>query len=184
MATDSKSSDRRATLPVFVFFLGLFGVIGKSLATLGRDQANMPPGAVTGAGMSVTKARAIEQIEVDRLFLYEENSQHEPFDSQDAIIEYLCNDEQVFNPARSISEAGANPLELLGLVQLKAPVDVAQSQTTKCGKAIAAYARSNCLMILISRHLICARTLRNSPLAPAMSPCVGYPLSYSMITTT
>jgi len=50
--------------------------------------------------------------------LYEENPRHERIESEPEIIEYLCKDEQVFNLARSISEAGLNPLALLGVVQI------------------------------------------------------------------
>ena len=57
-----------------------------------------------------------ESIEVDRIFLYEENPRHEPIESEPEIIEHLCKDEQVYNLARSISEAGTNPLQLLGVV--------------------------------------------------------------------
>ena len=62
-------------------------------------------------------ARHFGLIEIDRIFLYEENPRHEPIDSQQEIIECLCRDEQVFNLARSIADAGTNPLDLLGLVQ-------------------------------------------------------------------
>lgn len=62
--------------------------------------------------------RTIELIDLDRIFLYEENPRHEPLQSQDEIIEHLCKGEQVFNLARSISESGPNPLELLGVVQI------------------------------------------------------------------
>lgn len=62
--------------------------------------------------------RHLDSVEVDRIFLYEENPRHEPIESQEEIIEHLCKDEQVFNLARNISEAGPNPLELLGLVQI------------------------------------------------------------------
>jgi hypothetical protein len=62
--------------------------------------------------------RHLESIEVDRIFLYEENPRHEPIESEPEIIEHLCKDEQVYNLARSISEAGPNPLELLGVVQI------------------------------------------------------------------
>ncbi len=58
------------------------------------------------------------QLDVDRIFLYEENPRHEPLANEDEVIAYLCKDEQVFNLARSISEAGTNPLALLGVVQL------------------------------------------------------------------
>ncbi|MEQ1900261.1 MAG: hypothetical protein ABL866_05965 [Devosia sp.] len=62
--------------------------------------------------------RELQQIDVDRIFLYEENPRHEPLANEDEVIRYLCRDEQVFNLARSISEAGTNPLALLGVVQL------------------------------------------------------------------
>ena len=67
-----------------------------------------------GAGVT----RKLEPIEVDRIFLYEENPRHEPIDSEPEIIDHLCKDEQVFNLARSISDAGPNPLELLGVIEL------------------------------------------------------------------
>jgi hypothetical protein len=63
-------------------------------------------------------SRHLESIEVDRIFLYEENPRHEPIESEPEIIEHLCKDEQVYNLARSISEAGPNPLELLGVMQI------------------------------------------------------------------
>ncbi len=62
--------------------------------------------------------RHLDSVEVDRIYLYEENPRHEPIDTQDEIIEHLCKDEQVFNLARNIADAGTNPLELLGLVQV------------------------------------------------------------------
>lgn len=62
--------------------------------------------------------RHLGPIEVDRIFLYEENPRHEPIQSEPEIIAHLCKDEQVYNLARSISEAGPNPLELLGVVQI------------------------------------------------------------------
>lgn len=62
--------------------------------------------------------RHFESVEVDQIFLYEENPRHEPIETQEEIIEHLCKDEQVFNLARNISEAGTNPLDLLGLVQV------------------------------------------------------------------
>ena len=70
-----------------------------------------------GGGVTVA-TRHLGPIEVDRIFLYEENPRHERIESEPEIIEYLCKDEQVFNLARSISEAGLNPLALLGVVQI------------------------------------------------------------------
>lgn len=64
-------------------------------------------------------ARHLGPIEVDRIFLYEENPRHEPLGSEPEVIEHLCKNEQVYNLARSISEAGTNPLALLGVVELR-----------------------------------------------------------------
>lgn len=61
----------------------------------------------------------IEDIAVERIFLYEENPRHEPLESQPDIIEHLCKDEQVLNLARSIAAEGTNPLEVVGLVEVK-----------------------------------------------------------------
>jgi hypothetical protein len=66
--------------------------------------------------MTAVAGRHLEPIEVERIFLYEENPRHEPMETQEEIIDYLCKDEQVFNLARSIAEAGTNPLSLTGLV--------------------------------------------------------------------
>jgi hypothetical protein len=62
-------------------------------------------------------ARHLGPIDVERIFLYEENPRHEPIESEPEIIEHLCKDEQVFNLARSIADAGPNPLALVGIVQ-------------------------------------------------------------------
>jgi hypothetical protein len=67
----------------------------------------------------VATTRHMGPIEIDRIFLYEENPRHEPIESEPEIIEHLCKDEQVFNLARNISEAGTNPLQLLGVIELK-----------------------------------------------------------------
>lgn len=63
-------------------------------------------------------ARNLDSVEVERIFMYEENPRHEPIESEPEIIEHLCKDEAVFNLARNISEAGINPLELFGIVQI------------------------------------------------------------------
>jgi hypothetical protein len=74
-------------------------------------------------------ARELLPIEVDRIFLYEENPRHEPLRGEDEVIQYLCRDEQVFNLARSISEAGTNPLALLGVVQISGSGRAATKKT-------------------------------------------------------
>ena len=60
----------------------------------------------------------IEDVDVERIFLYEENPRHEPLESQPEIIEHLCKDEQVHNLAKSIAAEGTNPLEAVGLVEI------------------------------------------------------------------
>lgn len=62
--------------------------------------------------------RELASIDVERIFLYEENPRHEPIGSEPEIIEHLCKDEQVFSLARDIAKVGTNPLELVGLVQV------------------------------------------------------------------
>ena len=59
---------------------------------------------------------AAEMIDFDRVFLDQQNPRHEPFDDQDAVIEYLCRDEQVLPLARDIAKNGLNPLELFALI--------------------------------------------------------------------
>lgn len=55
-------------------------------------------------------------IDVDRIFLDLENPRHEPFEDQDAAIDYLCRQEQVLSLAKDIVENGLNPLELFALL--------------------------------------------------------------------
>jgi hypothetical protein len=63
-------------------------------------------------------ARHLGPIDVERIFLYEENPRHEPMQSEPEVIEHLCKDEHVFNLARNIAAAGLNPLELSGVIEL------------------------------------------------------------------
>ena len=57
-----------------------------------------------------------KMINFDRVFLDQGNPRHEPFDDQDAVIEYLCHDEQVLPLAKDIAKYGLNPLELFALL--------------------------------------------------------------------
>jgi hypothetical protein len=57
------------------------------------------------------------EVEVSRIFLYEENPRHDPLDSQEDIIDHLCQEEHILELARSICEDGLNPMESVGLVQ-------------------------------------------------------------------
>jgi hypothetical protein len=53
----------------------------------------------TFLGDTAVATRHLGPIEVERIFLYEENPRHEPIESEPAIIEHLCKDEQVYNLA-------------------------------------------------------------------------------------
>ena len=55
-------------------------------------------------------------IDFDRVFLDQYNPRHEPFEDQDAVIEYLCRDEHVLPLAKDIVKNGLNPLELFALI--------------------------------------------------------------------
>lgn len=57
-------------------------------------------------------------IPVDRIHLYEHNPRHGEITDPAEIIEYLLEDEQVYELAKSIAERHTNPLELLGVVDI------------------------------------------------------------------
>lgn len=57
-----------------------------------------------------------QMISIDRVFLDQQNPRHEPFEDQDAVIEYLCRDEKVLPLAKDIAKHGLNPLEIFALL--------------------------------------------------------------------
>ena len=57
----------------------------------------------------------IEPVAALDLLLNRENPRHDPKRNQPEIIEYLLEDEQVYNVARHISANGVNPLELVAV---------------------------------------------------------------------
>ena len=57
-----------------------------------------------------------QMIKFDRVFLNLENPRHEPFDSQDEVIDYLCTNEYVYELAKDLTKVGLNPLELFALL--------------------------------------------------------------------
>ena len=97
-------------------------------------------------------SRHLEPVEIDRIFLYEENPRHEPIESEPEIIEHLTKDEQVYNLARSISEAGPNPLELLGIVQIEGSGAAATKKSYQAWEG--------------NRRLCAIKLLNDSDLAP------------------
>ena len=64
----------------------------------------------------VLKTKVLKVIDID---LHEENPRHKKLITQEEIIEYLLNDEQVLDLAKSISKLGLNPLEKCGVVKRK-----------------------------------------------------------------
>ncbi len=63
-------------------------------------------------------AGPVVDIPVDRIHLYEENPRHGRMTDRDQIIEFLLQDEQVYELASSIVEHETNPLELIGVVRI------------------------------------------------------------------
>ena len=57
-----------------------------------------------------------QMIDFSQVFLDQENPRHDPFEDQDAVIDYLCNDERVLLLAKDIAKNGLNPLELFALL--------------------------------------------------------------------
>lgn len=57
-----------------------------------------------------------ELVKLARIHLDHENPRHEPYETQEEVIAYLCKDEDVPALARDISKHGLNPLEMLALL--------------------------------------------------------------------
>lgn len=58
----------------------------------------------------------IKQIDIKNIFLDLENPRHEPYQSQEEVIEYLCKNEYVYALAQDIVKYGINPLEILAVI--------------------------------------------------------------------
>ena len=58
----------------------------------------------------------IRMIDISRVFLDQENPRHEPYQSQDEVIEYLCKEEKTLEIAKDIAKNGLNPLDLFALI--------------------------------------------------------------------
>lgn len=61
-------------------------------------------------------ASELQFIEIERVFLDQENPRHIPFKSEDEVIEYLCSSEDILALAKDIVANGLNPLEKFGLI--------------------------------------------------------------------
>jgi len=60
-----------------------------------------------------------QSISVDHIFLDLKNPRHEPYRSEEEVIDYLCRNEYVYALAKDMVEIGLNPLELFALIPLK-----------------------------------------------------------------
>lgn len=58
----------------------------------------------------------IKQIEIKNIFLDLENPRHEPYQSEEEVIEYLCKNEYVYALAQDIVKVGINPLEIMAVI--------------------------------------------------------------------
>jgi hypothetical protein len=47
------------------------------------------------------------EVEVDRIFLDQENPRHKPYETQSEVIDYLCNHESILSLARDIVAYGS-----------------------------------------------------------------------------
>jgi hypothetical protein len=56
------------------------------------------------------------EVEVDRIFLDQENPRHKPYQTQSEVIDYLCNHESILSLARDIVAHGLNPIEQFALI--------------------------------------------------------------------
>ena len=56
------------------------------------------------------------EVEVDRIFLDQDNPRHKPYDTQSEVIEYLCTHESILSLARDIVAHGLNPIEQFALI--------------------------------------------------------------------
>src|SRR5437762_8004046 len=77
------------------------------------------PRAQTKGGPMPTAPKAVENINIGRVFFDLDNPRHEPFVSEPQTIEYLCAKEGVYPLARDIARHGLNPLERFALVPVK-----------------------------------------------------------------
>lgn len=58
----------------------------------------------------------ILQIPLGNIILDLENPRHEPYQSQEEVIEYLCKNEYVYALARDIVTVGINPLDIMAVI--------------------------------------------------------------------
>ncbi|AMG75463.1 hypothetical protein [Sphingopyxis granuli] len=91
------------------------------------------------------------EIDVDRIFLDQENPRHKPYETQSEVIEYLCSHESILTLARDIAANGLNPIEQFALI----PDDDADDD-------------SSTYVVAEGNRRICALKLLHDPdLAPA-----------------
>ncbi|WP_373755441.1 MULTISPECIES: hypothetical protein [Neisseria] len=93
----------------------------------------------------------IKQIAIKDIFLDLENPRHDTYQSQEEVIEYLCQHEYVFALAQDIVTMGTNPLEIMAVIP---------NPDTEEGKATYIIAEGN-------RRLCALKLLEDPELAPS-----------------
>lgn len=58
----------------------------------------------------------INEISIQSIALDLDNPRHEPYQSEDEVIDYLCRNESIYALAQDIVHIGINPLEVLALI--------------------------------------------------------------------
>lgn len=56
------------------------------------------------------------EVDLDRIFLDQQNPRHKPYEAQSEVIEYLCTHESILSLARDIAANGLNPIEQFALI--------------------------------------------------------------------
>lgn len=93
----------------------------------------------------------VQQIAIKDIFLDLENPRHEPYQSQEEVIEYLCQNEYIYALAQDLVKVGPNPLEIMAVIP---------NPDTKEGKKTYIIAEGN-------RRLCAFKLLEDPELAPS-----------------
>ncbi|ABC63737.1 hypothetical protein ELI_08225 [Erythrobacter litoralis HTCC2594] len=85
---------------------------------VGQGRVDVSAEGIKKQREGVAMPSEVFQIPVNRIHLYEANPRHGEITDPEEIIEYLLEDEQVYELAKSIAQHKTNPLELLGVVEI------------------------------------------------------------------
>ena len=116
-----------------------------------------------------TAPKNVDGIDIGRVFFDLENPRHEPFKTEDQVIDYLCEREEVYPLARDIARHGLNPA---GAIRRSSPsnLKVVASPATQWRRAIGGGARLSSLVIPRERQRTSARRLNRSSSTMSTTP--------------